>query len=107
MPDLHVNERMITFKADQLASRGERTMRYDETFTTPEQALAFAGDLRNLTRWDPSIEAVEKRIEGEIGLGARFMVRLRFLGRPNEIEYERSERSGRASIQPVSTSLRA
>jgi hypothetical protein len=54
----------------------------------PGEVFAFVTDFRNATRWDPRVVAAEERSGRPPGLGARFVLTSRVLGRRMELPYE-------------------
>lgn len=44
-----------------------------------------------MSEWDPTVAEAERLGEGEPGLGSRFRVLVRWLGRDTELEYEITE----------------
>lgn len=66
-------------------------MRFEETLDlrrSPEEALAFIGDFRNLLLWDPSCRAARMTQGDTLGVGSRFQVVIRFAGRDIPMDYE-------------------
>lgn len=58
----------------------------------PEMAFALLADFSNAAAWDPATLAA-RRIDGDgpVGVGSRFELDMKILGRENAIEYEITE----------------
>jgi hypothetical protein len=56
-----------------------------------EELLAFFADMTNAKGWDPSITKAVRLDDGPVGLGSRFEVTLRALGRDLVLTYEITE----------------
>jgi hypothetical protein len=54
---------------------------------TPEEALNFIGDFRNLLLWDPSCQSARMTQGETLAAGTRFHVVIRFAGRDIPMEY--------------------
>ena len=79
-----------------------------------DQAFALMADFANAEDWDPATIESKQLDDGPVGVGARFLLRMKILGRENEIEYEtiefdpprsvvlRGENSGSVSIDRIS-----
>lgn len=55
--------------------------------TRPEMALAYAADIENLTRWDPSISSVRRLRGFPLQTGSRYLVMAHFLSAPTPLLY--------------------
>lgn len=58
-----------------------------------DELLAFFSDMTNAKEWDPSITKAVRLDEGPVGLGSRFEVTLRAMGRDLVLTYEITEHS--------------
>lgn len=56
-----------------------------------DELLAFFSDMTNAKGWDPSITKAVRLDDGPVGLGSRFEVTLRALGRDLVLTYEITE----------------
>jgi hypothetical protein len=56
-----------------------------------EELLGFFSDMTNAKGWDPSITKAVRLDDGPVGLGSRFEVTLRALGRDLVLTYEITE----------------
>ena len=65
--------------------------RYVDAIDLPlptEQAFAYLADFSNTQAWDPGVVSAQRLARGEIGLGSRFRVVVRFAGRTLSLDYE-------------------
>lgn len=68
--------------------------RYRDVISSPrpaEEVFAYMARFSNVSEWDPTAAEAEPLGEGEPGLGSRFHVLVRWLGREIELEYEITE----------------
>ncbi|MGH8455098.1 MAG: SRPBCC family protein [Nevskiales bacterium] len=66
-------------------------MRFEEVLElrrTPEEALNFIGDFRNLLLWDPNCKAARMTQGDGLAVGTRFHIVVRFAGRDIPMDYE-------------------
>jgi polyketide cyclase/dehydrase/lipid transport protein len=64
--------------------------RYSDTLETPRprrDVAAYLSDFSTTQEWDPSVVRAERLDDGPIGVGSRFRVVARFLGRRAELTY--------------------
>ncbi len=67
---------------------------YRGTISSPRPAadvFAYMAEFANVADWDPTVAEARPLQEGEPGLGSRFHVLVRWLGRENAFEYEITE----------------
>ncbi len=58
---------------------------------TPEEALNFIGDFRNLLLWDPSCQSARMIRGDHLAIGTAFHVVIRFAGRDVPMDYRVTE----------------
>ena len=69
-----------------------------------QEAFAFVSDLRHAASWDPLVVRASKETAGPIGVGTRFTLVARLLGRQVELPYEVVEHeAGRRSVAAGAT----
>jgi len=61
------------------------------TSKSPEEAFAFLADMTNAVQWDPSIVAVVRHDDGDLGVGSSFEVTLGFLATKKTLVYAVTE----------------
>lgn len=54
---------------------------------SPEEALNFIGDFRNLLLWDPSCRSARMSVGDGLAVGSRYQLVMRFAGRDIPMEY--------------------
>jgi uncharacterized protein YndB with AHSA1/START domain len=67
---------------------------YKGTIPSPRPAadvFAYMANFANVADWDPTVAEAKPLQQGEPGLGSRFHVLVRWLGRENAFEYEITE----------------
>ena len=52
-----------------------------------EEVFAYLSDFSNTREWDPGVVDAERLTGPEVGLGSRFSLIARFLGRQNQLTY--------------------
>jgi polyketide cyclase/dehydrase/lipid transport protein len=65
--------------------------RYTATLETPHErhgVAAYLSDFSTTREWDPGVVDAERLDHGPVGVGSRFRVVARFLGRRAELTYE-------------------
>src|SRR4051794_26377168 len=65
--------------------------RYRATVPSARSAdatFAYLADFSSVREWDPSVARAERLDAGELGLGSRFRIVTRFVGREVELVYE-------------------
>jgi carbon monoxide dehydrogenase subunit G len=65
--------------------------RYTATLETPRErrdVAAYLSDFSTTQEWDPGVVEAERLDDGPVGIGSRFRVVARFLGRRAELTYE-------------------
>jgi carbon monoxide dehydrogenase subunit G len=65
--------------------------RYEAIVRTPRpraEVFAYLSDFSTTREWDPGVTEAERLDDGPVGLGSRFRVVARFLGREAELIYE-------------------
>jgi|tagenome__1003787_1003787.scaffolds.fasta_scaffold20688117_2 hypothetical protein len=65
--------------------------RYTDTFETPRErrdVAAYLSDFSTTQEWDPGVAEAQRLDDGPVGLGSRFRIVARFLGRRTELTYE-------------------
>jgi carbon monoxide dehydrogenase subunit G len=65
--------------------------RYTATLETPRNrrdVAAYLSDFATTQEWDPGVVEAQRLDQGPVGLGSRFRVLARFLGRRAELTYE-------------------
>jgi hypothetical protein len=65
--------------------------RYTATLETPRErrdVAAYLSDFSTTQEWDPGVVEAQRLDRGPVGLGSRFRVVARFLGRRAELTYE-------------------
>jgi len=65
--------------------------RYTRTIDVPvaaDEAFAYLSRFSNTAEWDPGVAAAEQLTPDPVGLGSRFSVEARFLGRTVPLVYE-------------------
>ena len=58
-----------------------------ETTLPLDEAFAFVADFANAQHWDPGVATSERIDAGPVGLGARYRLGIRMLGRVAPMEY--------------------
>lgn len=58
-----------------------------ETSLPIEETFAFVADFANSSRWDPGVATSERLDDGPVGVGARYRLGIRVLGRVAPMEY--------------------
>jgi hypothetical protein len=68
---------------------------------SPPEVFDYMADFTNITKWDPTAVKAEALAGGEPGIGAKFSVLVRWLGREIPLEYEVTEydRPGRLVLR--------
>ena len=59
-----------------------------ETKRSIEDVFAYLSDFSTTQEWDPGVVEAERLDDGPLGIGSRFRVVVRFLGRRAELTYE-------------------
>ena len=76
---------------DQRPRRNGLMARYTATLETPRKrrdVAAYLSDFSTTQEWDPGVVEAQRLDHGPVGLGSRFRVVARFLGRRAELTYE-------------------
>jgi polyketide cyclase/dehydrase/lipid transport protein len=75
--------------------------RYTATLDTPRErhdVAAYLSDFSTTQEWDPGVVEAQRLDDGPVGLGSRFRVVARFLGRRAELTYEIVRRDADALV---------
>ena len=80
-----------------------------ESDRTPAEAFDYLATFSNAAEWDPGVDEGQQVTPDPVGLGSRFRLRARFLGRSVPLEYRivAFERPGRVVLEADERAVRS